>query len=1417
MRILHFSDFHLEKKGIQNSITLMDRMMDIVRGLNSQKKFDLIIFSGDMLDQGGRSFPSIEEGYKKFHEIVIERFCRELEIDESKFIAVPGNHEVNRKIIDRKFDIELENSLIDSKSIHAHLIDLDRNRGFDERLQDYDKYYRQPWIANLPEQNPIFTAAKLADHIVVEADGRRIGLSLLNSAWRCGIKIKYTWASIEKAANTGKKLLSFFRSNKNEREPENRVILGPAQITDAISFFNENETNFKFAIAHHHYSLLGAPDSSDSELCIRDNYNFCFWGHTHHQDAEESIKRSGTIISATAPGMIRWNVADKDYTNGFSVWDLDFSRKIAIERQWKQDRTSHFIQDKGDYEWNFGKHELIVDFEEYRADAKEHHEIEITSSHLDAIATQIFSNPQDAKILYGISGIGKSHLLRNILDRNSAYIKDNYRAVYYCERGESIFDELRDRLIQFFRSHRNEDEILVLDNSNYKTILEVLRISEDNRSKIRIIGVINSIEIKEKAFSGIPIVEMKISDIKEDVNNFIDDKITDLQKRDLIKRFSDGFPKVAIKLVEMALDDKDFNLSNVHGVLAGLYDQFSEEVNENEELLELLKAMALFQPFPKLEDDSMALWRCQNLSSLYNKPKSEIIKLIDKACKIWNGELIESSLSGYSIRPYSLAIRLAEQWFVDHSEPEQFEGLLEEISDLPPAMQPTVISCLIQRLSNMHSSQAAKDLFERLTAETGVFRSENVVLSDLGSQLILAASNVNPPAIASSIRSVLESKTSDEIKHINYFARRNLVFALSRLIYYPDSFDDALMAIALLAVNETEDRISNNSKGIFEQVFHVVLSGTSVNLSERIRWIKKAAEDKRISSLVPFAIKSSLAWGNFMRTGEIGAENDQCKDYQPSNLEIKEYWEDATRIALEDIEKNGNAAFYSNVISNNLQLWVDSGVTEWVFPLIKSVAEDDRSELKLLEYEFDDICHRIARVNKSLGQQFEALRKHIVTSDFISKLKSRQQEYYLNSHSSNYEDEIDFFMPLAKEFIENGVYKKSEELSSILTTQDFHCWAFCAAISESISDKDLYDLYACVWASEALTDDIISPFLMTFCSMTRKRGATKILIDHIYDQGLLRLYTRLMARTEDEKLTNLANLESKPNEDFNFLPIYLDHVSLTVESQDLLLDYLNEHFDSNQDEIISFVIRHYSITPLDHFKASTIKSIIMKFQPHEDLGFRLDDLVRFVIRILKYEKDVDFASHVFDLFLNMPEIRFDTHAYSDLYEHLIREYPDAFLEKLIEKMADARPFSIEYRLRESLGSGYGFAAGPLFTLNDDLLKKILEKQGIKTARMFASSCPVFGKSMQFSDWIIFLLDHYGNDKEVLDNLSQNLGSFSWTGSLVPLLEKKIKCFEKISNHQIPEVNEWAASNLKFLRKQKTAEETNEDFLDHLYR
>jgi len=54
IRILHISDFHLNGKYIEDARTLLDNLLDAV--IQSNQQIDLVIFSGDMIDKGGKDF-----------------------------------------------------------------------------------------------------------------------------------------------------------------------------------------------------------------------------------------------------------------------------------------------------------------------------------------------------------------------------------------------------------------------------------------------------------------------------------------------------------------------------------------------------------------------------------------------------------------------------------------------------------------------------------------------------------------------------------------------------------------------------------------------------------------------------------------------------------------------------------------------------------------------------------------------------------------------------------------------------------------------------------------------------------------------------------------------------------------------------------------------------------------------------------------------------------------------------------------------------------------------------------------------------------------------------------------------------------------------------------------------------------------
>ena len=82
---------------------------------------------------------------------------------------------------------------------------------------------------------------------------------------------------------------------------------------------------------------------------------------------------------------------------------------------------------------------------------------------------------------------------------------------------------------------------------------------------------------------------------------------------------------------------------------------------------------------------------------------------------------------------------------------------------------------------------------------------------------------------------------------------------------------------------------------------------------------------------------------------------------------------------------------------------------------------------------------------------------------------------------------------------------------------------------------------------------------------------------------------------------------------------------------------------------------------------------------------------------------------------------------------------------------------------------------------------------------------------QFNKWVIWLLDNFGEQKDVRDNISANIGTFSWTGELSPYYMRNIKCFTQLLGHQKSEVREWAQKSIDVEKKQFCMEKSNEDF------
>jgi hypothetical protein len=142
-------------------------------------------------------------------------------------------------------------------------------------------------------------------------------------------------------------------------------------------------------------------------------------------------------------------------------------------------------------------------------------------------------------------------------------------------------------------------------------------------------------------------------------------------------------------------------------------------------------------------------------------------------------------------------------------------------------------------------------------------------------------------------------------------------------------------------------------------------------------------------------------------------------------------------------------------------------------------------------------------------------------------------------------------------------------------------------------------------------------------------------------------------------------------------------------------------------------------------------------------------------------------------------------------------------------LADKENYVKYCGLKHIFGSqigGVGRDIGILFIGNniDEIFEWCHNNKPLASKRL-AGLVPIYSNNNHdYSQWNPIskqLIDEFGDDKEMLNELDSNIGSFSWTGSLVPLLQAKIKLFESLVNHPIVNVKDWANKNLQYIDKE----------------
>ena len=149
--------------------------------------------------------------------------------------------------------------------------------------------------------------------------------------------------------------------------------------------------------------------------------------------------------------------------------------------------------------------------------------------------------------------------------------------------------------------------------------------------------------------------------------------------------------------------------------------------------------------------------------------------------------------------------------------------LATRLSELPPqlyeqfALQFEYFGPQTAAKELVRDSLPAYTALDSLTGNTGRF--------------LRAAAAVDRGAVAVTIYGLV-TKHRGNLKA--FTKRRDAVWTLEYLLWFPDTFEEATRALFLLALAETEEGIANNARGILTGVLRVMLGGTSVGYDRRL-------------------------------------------------------------------------------------------------------------------------------------------------------------------------------------------------------------------------------------------------------------------------------------------------------------------------------------------------------------------------------------------------------------------------------------------------------------------------------------------------------------------------------------------------------------------------------------------------------
>ena len=1414
MRILHFSDFHLNGGKIEDAKHTLRYMFKALKQIKEEVPIDLVIFSGDILERGGEGYNyDLRVGFNKFKEEVIVPIMNEIDLPLSRFIFTPGNHDIDRSADSSRLEDNLEKEATTLNGI----IQLTKARDVDDytkRIQEF-KSFEKEYYEGLDDIT--YNWGKFVSTFELVIDGVKVGISSLNTVWRCG------------------------------HNDAHKIALGINQIAEHNEHLNDKDLR----IAATHYPIGFLKDIEREEVCrlCSIHFDILFCGHSHggHVNFQAPYRDKG-FFEINTSGTLASNTYENDnkHKNAFQIIDVNLSGKYTIQT-FKQIRYQEFELDRE--EFPDGRNERIYPSEEHLVALFEEHQKRLneakdariremihpfelidefvsrpnnevmmsrfeTSEKIETIRTNIRTSQNDCRLV-ALSGMGKTRVIAETFKGQDG--------VYYSRDGKCI--EGLNALLKY-----SNPKVVIIDNCNQESMREAYKCIDESGKHVRLISIYNVLKPEEQSTRGdLYIFDYTITEEIVDKMIAAEESISaNHYLAQAIKDRSGNIPYMTILLILAYKKNNTLQIDNPGETLSSIL-KGNEPLDENKE--KALLALSLFDPLGYegglIDEYNFIINNCK-IHHIPLDQESVNVLFKDTITEYYNRQLVEKDGYCLRVRPKPLAEWLTESWLIRYGE--NVADVLDDISDLESNLAERLFRALNNRVKEMQTSPSAKNVFDTINNPVnGSFHNERIAFSKSGSQLFLSMGLVSPVMVAKNLWSLIDSKSIEWLRtDMNPDARRNLVWALENICADSNAFLDGAKCLAKLSVAENED-ISNNATGQFLQLFHIFLSGTKADLKMRINLIQSLRENEIYLPLLIKAIGSAFVSQGFYRTNTSGISRyqDTPDDYYPLMDEIKRYWRDCADVLMYITEQNSDLL---PMVIELLPKHVGDFAKIHELPLLFRLIEYYG---KSVDYDWPEM-----RDNLSMCHQYWFKGSEELRGELIKWIKTMAPKTLLGRIKASLKDERhkidgDFeiytqkmmsqMLPFAEEFINQEIYNAQEFEDIILDDQLRTSW-FVRCVTKITNDKGLAkDILASI-LRVVLTkpESFECEFIPSFICLIKDIEAIEYFKNELIRHKRFYQYSSIVGALDQQNYTLLQELIDGYKSGIfdnhcinNYLRCYHFY---TVHNILEIFDVLHNAGVSSKDVCYPFIMNHlrYHVNKDDVTILEKYKSILLGYD--FDDSYLSSEIVDAIIDILKLGDEHEFAKaiHVKAVqYICSPGSR--SNSFEQLYFALLPQYQDDILDDLCEVLSsEDERMMFYYKMYNYLGSGFGLGAGPLFQCDCEVLKSACMKHPSILPQRFAQMCPVYkyydsGKIQGFSDFFLWLCDNFGDQKQMLQSFGSNMGTYSWTGvsGYSDFIAERVPFLKQLLEHSNSIVTEWAKQELNLIQEEVTHERYKE--------